>query len=419
MLAVRIVINDYRGHAPQVQLSRALAARGHDVLHLYSSDVQTPKADLSRHSDDPRNLTIEGLSLRSSRSATSFFGRRMQEARFGRLVARKILKFAPDVVMACNNPLDVQRHIQRACTREKIVFVYWLQQFCAVEMDDVLKDRPAIFEALVGTYYHSLERALLQRSDAIVPVNYDILTILADQWDVYQRQCMVVYNWAPLDNVKPGSKDNPWSRKVGITKSKVVLYTGGLGRMEEPALLIRLAEQLRQRQDVQVVVISEGAGAEKIAAEAKSRKLDNLRVMPFQPYDEFSDVLASADVLFAMVGENAAGLFVPSKLMSYFCAGRPIVLAAPWQSLAARQVQESGAGCVVAPLEYLQISNAILTFLDDAKSSLEAGDKGRAYAERTFDISSITDRFEQFFERLRSGPARRRLASPQFAGKAS
>ena len=74
----------------------------------------------------------------------------------------------------------------------------------------------------------------------------------------------------PLDHVMPRSKDNPWSRKIGITEKKVVLYTGGLGRMEDPTLLVRLAEQLRHRLDVEIVVISEGAGAELVASEAKA-----------------------------------------------------------------------------------------------------------------------------------------------------
>ena len=110
-----------------------------------------------------------------------------------------------------------------------------------------------------------------------------------------------------------------------------------------------------------------------------------------------------------MVGEHSAALFVPSKMTSYFCAGRPIVLAAPWQNLASRQLQESGAGQVVSPLKDDQIGKAVLGFLDNVTLSRETGAKGRAYAERTFDIASIADRFEQLFKRLRSGPARRRV----------
>jgi hypothetical protein len=40
---MRIAVCDYCGHPFQVQLSRQLARRGHDVLHLHSADFVTPK----------------------------------------------------------------------------------------------------------------------------------------------------------------------------------------------------------------------------------------------------------------------------------------------------------------------------------------------------------------------------------------
>jgi colanic acid biosynthesis glycosyl transferase WcaI len=404
---VRIIINDYLGHAPQVQLSRALASRGHDVLHLYSADVQTPKADLRRRPDDPPNFAIEGLTL-GSPLASSFFGRRLQESKFGRIVAWRAMAFRPDVLVACNNPLDVQSNVQSACRRARIPFVYWMQEFYSVKIDQMIEGRGAIFNIAVGSYYHWLERRLLQRSDAVVPIAEDLLGILAESWDVYDRQCMVVRNWSPLDRLTPGEKNNEWSRSIGISDKKVALYTGSLGSMEGPLLLVQLAEKLRERLDVVILVVSEGAGAERVALEAKSRALENLRVLPFQPYEIYGDVLASADVLLALVNAQAGVLSVPSKVTSYLCAGRPIVLSAPWQNLAGTTIQESGGGRVVPPGDAAALADAVLAFLNDDDLRKEAGALARSYAERTFEISTITDRFERLFERLHSGTPRRR-----------
>jgi colanic acid biosynthesis glycosyl transferase WcaI len=136
---VRIVINDHLGLAPQVQLSRALASRGHDVLHIYSADAQSPKADLRGHADDPSTFSIEGLYL-TSPPARSFFRARFQEARFGRVVAKAALAFRPDIVLACNNPLDAQRGIQSACKRAGVRFIYWMHEFCASKIDRLIED---------------------------------------------------------------------------------------------------------------------------------------------------------------------------------------------------------------------------------------------------------------------------------------
>jgi colanic acid biosynthesis glycosyl transferase WcaI len=405
---VRIVINDYLGHAPQMQLSRALAARGHDVLHLYSGDIQSPKADLTRQAGDPASLAIEGLSL-GTPLAQSFFRRRLQEAKFGRLVARRMVSFQPDIVMACNNPLDTQSRVQSACIGARIPFVYWMQEFQSLEIDRTIAGRGAIMNIVVGGYYHGLERKLLQRSEAIVPIADDMLSILSESWEVFDRQCMVVRNWSPLDRLAPGNKDNAWSRAQAIADHKVALYTGSLGPMENPLLLVELAEKLRGQSDALVLVISEGAGADQVAREANARGLANLRVLPFQPYEHYGDVLASADVLLAMVSSQAGVLYVPSKANSYLCAGRAVVIAAPWQNLAATTIQESQGGSVVAPDDAAAMAEAVAALLADDKLRTETAARARGYAERMFEISMIAERFERLFERLRTGTPRHRL----------
>ena len=410
---MRIVINDHLGHAPQVQLSRALAARGHDVLHVYCSTLQSPKADLTRQPGDPTTLAIEGLPLVGEQPTSSFFTQRYREAKFGRTVANRALAFRPDVVMACNNPLDVQRPIQSACQGKSVPFVYWMQDFHALQIDGVLARRSAPISVTVGSYYHWLERTLLQRSDAVIVPADDYLGILAEHWGVYDRQCMVVRNWSSLEAIRPGTKHNPWAGAHGLTGKKVALYAGTLGSMENPELLIGLAQRLANRPDALVVIVAEGPGAQRLADTTAGGALPNLRLLPFQPYEIYGDVLASADVLLGSVRAEGGVLFVPSKVLSYHCAGRPTVLAAPWQNLAALHVRDSGGGTVVPPDDADGMSAAVLSYFRDPQLQERTGLQARRYAKQTFGIERIVPRFERLFERLRTGPARQRQQRPR------
>jgi glycosyltransferase involved in cell wall biosynthesis len=340
-------------------------------------------------------------------SARSFFAKRRQEARFGKAIAERAVSFRANAVMACNNPLDAQRRIQSACAAAKIPFVYWMQDFQSLEIDRDLAGRGALMNTVVGSYYHALERKLLQRSDAIVAIADDMLSILSESWDIYERQCMVVHNWSPLDKVVPGDRDNPWSRAQGIAGRKIALYSGSLGPMESPTLLADVAEKLKVR-DILVLVISEGARADEFKREAQSRGLANVRVLPFQPYASYSDVLASADVLLAMVSGQAGILYVPSKTNFYLCAGRATVIAAPWQNLAARTILDSNGGIVVPADDASAMAGAVGALLSDDEKRAETGKRAREYAERTFQISEIAARFERLFERLATGTPRQR-----------
>jgi glycosyltransferase involved in cell wall biosynthesis len=133
--------------------------------------------------------------------------------------------------------------------------------------------------------------------------------------------------------------------------------------------------------------------------------------MPFQPYERYGDVLASADVLLAMVSGQAGVLYVPSKANSYLCAGRAIVIAAPWQNLAATTVQESQGGRVITADNAAEMADAVAAVLTDDALRAQMATQARGYAERMFEISTITDRFERLFERLRAGTPRHRLQS--------
>ncbi|HYO26095.1 MAG TPA: hypothetical protein VEQ85_14225, partial [Lacipirellulaceae bacterium] len=60
---MRVLVHDYCGHPFQVQLSRALAARGYDVLHLYNGSFQTPRGALTKRSDDAPGFDVRPMDL--------------------------------------------------------------------------------------------------------------------------------------------------------------------------------------------------------------------------------------------------------------------------------------------------------------------------------------------------------------------
>jgi colanic acid biosynthesis glycosyl transferase WcaI len=154
---------------------------------------------------------------------------------------------------------------------------------------------------------------------------------------------------------------------------------------------------LRSQAGVVLVVVSEGLAADGLARESKQRDLPNLRVLPFQPFESYADVLGSADVVIALLEVDAGAFSVPSKVLSYLCSERAIVLSAPKNNLASRIIVKSDAGSAVAPDDIEGFTNSILRFLGDASVRHEAGTSGRRYAEQNFAIGPIASRFESIF----------------------
>jgi colanic acid biosynthesis glycosyl transferase WcaI len=396
----RILINDYCGHAFPVELSRELAGRGHDVLHVYSADDLSPRGDLLAGSNDPSTFLVEGLSLGEPFRKYSLFKRRQQERTYGELMCRRIDAFRPDVVIASNNPLEAQNRIATYCQDRAIPFVYWLQDIHSDAIKSILSQRSLALGAVIGTWYEWMEKRLLRNAAHIVAIAENFIPRL-DTWKIPRAKVSVIENWAPKDKIHVTPSDNAWRRARRLTDKRVALYTGTIGLKHNPNLLLAAAEAFAAEADVQVVVVSEGKYADYLKEEAARRRLTNLTVLPFQPFESYGDVLASGDVLIAMIEPDAAFYSVPSKVLSYLCSGRPIVLAADKRNLAATILQRCGAGKVVDPRDAAGFVTAIRHYLCNAMLRHEAGALGRDYADKMFDVSVIADRFEQIFQKAR------------------
>jgi glycosyltransferase involved in cell wall biosynthesis len=118
-----------------------------------------------------------------------------------------------------------------------------------------------------------------------------------------------------------------------------------------------------------------------------------------QPIERLREVLATADVAVSVIEPDAGTFSVPSKVQSYLCAGRAVLLAAPAANLAARVVRAQGAGVVVAPEGFVAAAQRLQA---DVAARIAMGARGRAYAERTYDVERVADRFEEVLEAARA-----------------
>jgi colanic acid biosynthesis glycosyl transferase WcaI len=385
---MRVYVYDYPGHAFPVQLSRALAARGHAVRHTCFKAFQAPKGPLERRGDDPANFEIGFFELDEPFAKHSFAKRWAQERHLGALVRADIRHWKPDAVLAGNAPLDPQAGAFAGARDVGAGFVYWLQDLVGIAIRKILSRKIPIAGTAIGLYYEAMEARLLRRADAVVAITEDFEPLLKS-WHV--PNVHTIENWAAREDIKIAPRDNAFAREQGLIGKTVFLYSGTLGMKHDPSLLRDLAAQLP---DAIILVISEGPGAEWL----KAQKRDNLRVLPFQKFARLGETLASADVLVAVLEPDAGVFSVPSKVLTYLCAGRPILAAIPPENLAARILTREGAGLVAAPADRAGFLAAAKSLAQNPESRAAMGAKALDYAGRTFDIATISARFEAILE---------------------
>ncbi|MCA9237226.1 MAG: glycosyltransferase family 4 protein [Planctomycetales bacterium] len=391
---MRILVHEYAGHPFQLQLSRALAARGHDVLHAYCGSTHTPRGELVKRGDDAPGFDVLALDLGEMIPKDGYWKRFKLERAYGALAVDAVEQFRPDVVVSANTPSIPQVQLVKHCRRQNVRHVFWVQDVYGIAAYKLLKRKVPVVGHAVGQYFIQMDKTTARLSDAIVLITEDF-TSLYEQWGVDRDRMHVVHNWSDLGAIEVRPRDNAWSQQHGLKEGPRFIYTGTMAMKHNPALLLELAKLCDQRGAGEVIVVSEGIGAEWLERAKAEQGVRSLRTMGFIPFEQMADCLGSADALVAILEPDAGVFSVPSKVLSYLCSGRAILAAMPSENLAARILADHGAG-VVSPPDDLAGFRRLAEQLLDAPEKLPAmGAAARQYAEEHFDIAAITDRFEK------------------------
>ena len=213
-----------------------------------------------------------------------------------------------------------------------------------------------------------------------------------EAWGLDTSHVEVIPNWAPIDEIIPQERDNAWAAaNLGDPKRLRLHYAGTLGRKHNPLLLVDLVEGLRERGvDAELTVVSEGEGADVLAEAAAARPAiaDHVRLLPFQPAEQLSQVLGSGDVLVALLEPGASKFSIPSKVLSYFAAGRPVLGIMPADNPAAVDIESVG-GSVVEP-DHDGVADAVAWLEALSKDPERRVELGRGAASWRFSASAST-----------------------------
>ncbi len=389
---MRVLVHDHSGHPFQVQLSRELARRGHTVTHSYCAAYISGKGHLKAGPDE--TLEFEPIGADTVAEKTRFARRLLQELRWGLDLTRQVRRTRPDVVLVSNAQIPTLIVFSLAMAVLRVPWVLWHQDVYAVAVRSFAGDKLSAGFRLVARCFEMGERWCARRAAGIVAIAQSFVPV-HEVWGTADKTT-VIPNWAPLDEIVPVDRKNDWAVENRLDDTVTLLYSGTLGLKHNPALLVELAGEVRDRgKDVELVVVNEGPATEVVKAEAE--RLDvPLTLLPFQPYQRLPEVLGSGDILVVLLEQQAGAFSVPSKTLSYLCAGRPIIGLMPSENLAAQLIDQVG-GFVAAPLagSIPEAATWATDVLSDAERRMELGEAARDLAEREFALSESADRFEK------------------------
>ncbi|MET8174074.1 glycosyltransferase [Streptomyces clavifer] len=198
----------------------------------------------------------------------------------------------------------------------------------------------------------------------------------------------LVPNWTHVQ--RPTGDRTATRARLGWREgTPVLLHSGNMGLKQGLDVLVGLA---RLAPDIRVVLMGDGnqrTGLRELAA-----GLPNIDFLPPAGADEFTDVLAAADVLAVTQRASVLDMSVPSKLTSYFVSGRPVVASVADEGGTADEVRRSGAGVLVAPEDPAALLAAVRKLADDPDAADALGAQGPRYVAHHLSREAGLARFD-------------------------
>lgn len=345
----------------------------------YDPDEFYPYAFLRR--DVRNNVTIE-------RVGSTAYPRHQMRRRVANylsylaLAVPRAIAIRPDVILAMTDPPVAGiagAFIARIARRPFVYNIRDLYPDMAIGGDIV---RPSRWIEL----WEKMHRSALRQAARVIVLGDDMRERILSK-GVNPDRVVVVRDGTTFPASMPDRAD-PIVQEIRGGFPFVALHAGNLGFYGAWSTLLEAAKIL-SNETVGLVFIGDGANRPKLEASVSASGSQNVRFLPFRPFEQLQHVMMAGDVHIVTVRRGLEGVVVPSKLYSILAAGRPVLAVAAANSDAARIVCESGCGMAADPDDPAAVAAAIRAMRSDPARLAEMGRRSRETAAKYARVNEL------------------------------
>lgn len=224
-----------------------------------------------------------------------------------------------------------------------------------------------------------IENFTYRNSDKIIVISEDFKKNIMAK-GVPEDKIVVIYNWVDQNAVVdiPRSENVLFDR-YGLDRKKFyVTYNGNIGLTQNMDMLLEVAKALEVNEDIHFVLVGNGAYLEQVKQIIKDKNVQNVTLLPFQPYDEISHVFSLGDVSLVISKPGVGANSVPSKTWSIMSASRPVLANFDENELKSI-IEDNNCGIFTKAGDKVAFTDAILKLYNNCNLCKEMGKNGRKF----------------------------------------
>jgi glycosyltransferase involved in cell wall biosynthesis len=314
---------------------------------------------------------------------SSMFSRWMENISFG-LTSSLFLLFSPkpDIVYSNTWPVFATGLTCLVCKIRNIPLVLSVQDMYPESLVIQGRLKP---DHWLYRFLFSIDHWIAQQATEIIVLSDTFSRSYTQTRQISSAKLHVVANWVDMNSVVLLEKTN-FRREVGISEEAfVIIYGGNIGKAAGVTAIIEAMVKLDAEKEIVLVIA--GSGSELPACQKLASNIESVRILFHTPWnsEETSKVLASADVLILPTHGTQSLVSIPSKLISYMLAAKPVLSMVLPESDTAQVIENAGCGWIIPPDNIEQLAKKINEIMCISSTALEQmGQSGCTYALQNF-----------------------------------
>jgi colanic acid biosynthesis glycosyl transferase WcaI len=241
------------------------------------------------------------------------------------------------------------------------------------------------------------ERWAMQRADLVAIVSEKFRGQL-EAYGVDQSKIRLLPNWTHI--AEPRLPRPAAREKFGWDADTfVALHAGNMGLKQDLGNVVEAARVLAGNTTIRIVLC--GDGNQRADLQLKASGLDTVEFVDPVSDGLYPELLQAADLLLVNERPTVGDMALPSKLTSYFAAGRPVLAAVSPDGACAHEIARTqGAARIVTPGEPGVLARALeeLAADDNTRSSMAAA--GSRYADEQLGVAAAAGRAAELLAEL-------------------
>ena len=241
-------------------------------------------------------------------------------------------------------------------------------------------------DSFLARFLRWIDGVIARHSTHVIVISERFAEIYRDQRRVPPGRLSLVPNWIDSNQIDGNISGQQFRLRKGIAETDFLLvYGGNVGVAAGVETVIESMRLLTNEPCIRLLVA--GSGSQLATCQRSAQQIPGQPVLFHSPWaaEETSEVLRAADVLVLPTQREQSLASVPSKLLSYMLAGRPVLATAVPGSDLANLLSRSQCGWVVEPdrPDLLAAQIKEVAQLDPAERQ-RRGNSGREYVLQHF-----------------------------------